>query len=529
MSQPTVLNPNVSAAVRHNVYLVLITCTLGMATGRVLSTERVVEPSLTKGPGAWPGAVFNWPAERPHPGPTFSSNDRARWLTMQAIVEHGTYAIGRRTEFADGTVKDEGLLFPGGQRFSIDHVLCPDPIWSNPQATGSEPAAIKEFFSSKPPLLPTLLAGLYWLMKHGLGWSMATHSWEVTRTILLLVNVLPFGIYLWLWSRWVERQGTTDFGRIAAMAAACFATFLLTFQTTLNNHTIAACAIWFALVPIITWPAEAGPPPVWRFAVAGLFAAWAVVNELPAASFGALYGGVLLLRWPRRTLGAFVPPALAVVGAFFLTNYLAVGTWEPVYEKFGTVWYRYAGAYWSNPMSLDMGGDPPGEYALHLLVGHHGIFSLSPIFMLIFFALFPGVLTKPTDRARQLVFTLGCYLLLAVVFGFYMSRTQSYNYGGWTSGPRWFFWFTPLFLMVILPVLDGWGRWAWGRGIVLTLLFFSVLSVFYPAWNPWRHPWIYNAMLHWRWVEPKTTPPPPAPEKTDPAAQNLIPKDGPAR
>jgi len=26
------------------------------------------------------------------------------------------------------------------------------------------------------------------------------------------------------------------------------------------------------------------------------------------------------------------------------------------------------------------------------------------------------------------------------------------------------------------------------------LLALSVLSVSYPAWNPWRHPWIYNLL-----------------------------------
>ena len=42
----------------------------------------------------------------------------------------------------------------------------------------------------------------------------------------------------------------------------------------------------------------------------------------------------------------------------------------------------------------------------------------------------------------------------AVVFVFYLTRTQSYNYGGNTSGPRWLFWLIPLWLLAIPPAAD---------------------------------------------------------------------------
>ena len=31
-----------------------------------------------------------------------------------------------------------------------------------------------------------------------------------------------------------------------------------------------------------------------------------------------------------------------------------------------------------------------------------------------------------------------------------------------------------------------------GRALAYVLLAFSVLSVSYAAWNPWRHPWLFN-------------------------------------
>jgi hypothetical protein len=66
------------------------------------------------------------------------------------------------------------------------------------------------------------------------------------------------------------------------------------------------------------------------------------------------------------------------------------------------------------------------------------------------------------------------------------------NYGGWTSGPRWLIWLTPLWLVAALPAADWLARRRWGRVVGYALLALSVLSVSYPEYNPWRHPWLYN-------------------------------------
>jgi hypothetical protein len=74
------------------------------------------------------------------------------------------------------------------------------------------------------------------------------------------------------------------------------------------------------------------------------------------------------------------------------------------------------------------------------------------------------------------------------------------NYGGWTSGPRWLMWLTPLWLVALAPAADWLSGRRWGRGVAYVLLALSVLSASYPAWNPWRHPWLYNALQALDWV-----------------------------
>lgn len=83
-------------------------------------------------------------------------------------------------------------------------------------------------------------------------------------------------------------------------------------------------------------------------------------------------------------------------------------------------------------------------------------------------------------------------LLSLVVIAYYIFKSD--NYGGWTNGPRWLMWLAPLWLLTLLPVIDGLGRRRWGRALCIALLAVSVLSAHYWDWNPWRHPWIYNVM-----------------------------------
>ena len=71
--------------------------------------------------------------------PTFGANDRSRWDTVRALVDHGTYAIGEReSDPATGGYRDTGIVTEDGWK-TIDMVLHPQR---------------QKFCSSKPPLLP---------------------------------------------------------------------------------------------------------------------------------------------------------------------------------------------------------------------------------------------------------------------------------------------------------------------------------------------------------------------------------------
>jgi hypothetical protein len=81
-----------------------------------------------------------------------------------------------------------------------------------------------------------------------------------------------------------------------------------------------------------------------------------------------------------------------------------------------------------------------------------------------------------------------------VVIGFYLVERDWYggNYGGWTSGLRRLMWLSPLWLLCMLPAVDALAARRWGRWLGYLLLAVSVLTASYPAFSPWRHPWLYR-------------------------------------
>jgi hypothetical protein len=509
------MNPDPTASLRRSVYALLIVTAVCSAAGRVLSVERVYEPSLYRAENDPNSPRPYWPRTRPDPMPTLRSNDRSRWATVRALVDDGTYAIGHRDpkkEGPDNKYGDVGIIREASWD-TVDKVLSP---------------TTKEFFSSKPPLLSTIVAGEYTLLKQLFGWEIRDQRsrWWVVWTILLTFNVLPLVLYFHLLSRLADHFGATDWGRLFVLTAACFGTFVTTFAITLNNHTVATVSATIALYAFLRiWGGPLVPggsrliqwnTPSIVFAVAGFYAAFTACTELPAASLLAALFLLLLWRSPWQTLLWFVPAAVVPLVGFFLTNYLAIGQLTPAYGelgKEGSEWYAYPGSHWVTDPDKEKHGidwaftkEGRGAYVFNFLLGHHGIFSLSPVWFLAVVGMVWGLLRLrrrkndvpeaneilPMEQRRTWAVAAALALgISVVVIGFYLMRPL-WNYGGWTSGPRWLMWLTPLWLVAMLPAADWLSQRRWGRGLAYGLLGLSVLAASFPSWTPWRMPWIYS-------------------------------------
>ena len=524
------------ARLRHGMYAILATMALASVLGRIgavssvdriglekkLVADAVAKATAADGEADADAIRARLVREKRLMRPFLSGNDRSRWLTIRALVERGTFAI------------DDLVVEPGWD--SIDAVVHPD-------ASGA-----LRLYSSKPPLLSVLCAGPYWLLHRLTGWTLGDHPFELGRLLMVVYGLLPLAVFMAFTFRLIDRIGTTEWGRLWAAGLAAGGTLLNTFAIVLTNHVpAAACtavSAWFVhRVAVDGLRSRTG------FAAAGAAAALAAAFELPALAWLAAVLGLLASCDLRRTITAALPAAVLVAAAALSANWLAHGSVAPAYAHRTTAprvqpagaaapvslppmvslregeswnpdnWYDYRlrlpsgrllTSYWNAPQGVDRGEPSPAVYAWHALIGHHGIVSLTPAWLLVI----PGlVLMSAAGRQRrgrgrgrgrdgpqaaaQARIAWAIAAVSGVVIVFYLSRPQlDRNYGGTSSGFRWVFWLAPLWVAAAVPAADWLSRGRSGRLLALALLGLSVVSVAFPTWSPWTTPWIQQWLTH---------------------------------
>ena len=440
------------------------------------------------------------------------ANDISRWCTVWSLLERGTYAI-------------DDCPWQGKTQDKVR--------WTAPfQKVAAGKTPVKHLYSSKPPLLATMIAGvLYpfrvatkvpldkvvkqerserWVEKPVEGAPGKTEKvlekpkepaeWPVYvlyfKPVVVLLNVVPLWLMLVLYARLLDRVAGNDWAWFLSLIAAALGTLLFAFDSTLNNHTIAAASAFFSLYLFLRiW--DDGVRSRWYFAAAGFFGAFCACNEIPAGLYGVLLFLLLLIRFPRRTL-YFVAGAAIPCLAFFATQYLEFGRWRPIYEEFGTDTYEYEGSYWNTPLEMDYFNKAPetyGVYLFHMTLGHHGVLSLTPIFV---FSLIGALrlMFGGAHRGRMRALAWLTMLLTIALLAFYTWNPKARNYGGSTQGLRWLFWLIPFWLVVLPAGVEGGQERRWVRWLSLLALAVSIVSVGYALRSPWSHPWILDALEH---------------------------------
>ena len=438
--------------------------------------------------------------------PLQSANDRSRWCTVWSLVERGTWTIDEIDSFRRFSTIDK-----------VRHRLSDQEPW--------------HFYSSKPPLLSTIVAGLYWVERHTIGLGLFAHTHFVSRLLLVFVNLLPMTFALCSLHRCLVLLNTTSTTRLFVLATAGFGSMLNPYLTTLNNHTPAAICVIFCLTAMIrirqasentSDPASAKFSRL-DFAILGCCAALSCCFELPAALF-SLFCFVYAARYSvRHTAAWFVPAALVPLIAFFVTNYLCTGGLKPFYAYYGTDKYVYVHngvpSYWSQPRGMDANQESWPVYLFHCVLGHHGIVSLSPVMLLTLAGWFSRSRRRDSSgrtsadaadngsggghefdaTSLRLLIRAGA-VLTVVTLGFYLTRTANYNYGGNSAALRWMLWLTPFWWFAMIPALEVIAdrkRW-----FVCALLLLA-LSVFTAGWSqdrPWKPSWLFETLQQSGWI-----------------------------
>ncbi|NLE58172.1 MAG: hypothetical protein GX616_07420 [Planctomycetes bacterium] len=383
-------------------------------------------------------------------------NDGSRWNTVFYLVEYGTYeylpdwgeikgvpkrGVGSPEEHiekynANSSPEDKArimkLIRPFGDR-------CYRHVWDIPPFPTVDMISVKDetgqdhFYSSKPPLLSTCVAGVVIGLEKIVSPIMAIpavherligprpggqapdaaqpvstqpserssqnrftfreHPMFYMRAVVLLVQLIPFLIMIWVIRQRVFEQTDSPFVQNFCVAAAALATYLTSYAVPLNNHIVAAyCALFALHATMRVW--YDGRREWYWFLIAGLFGGLCHGLELPATLLTLMILAALLWKAPWRALVICLPAMVIPIAASLYTTYLVTGSVEPIPARFNEPGgpFFYKGSYWhatkDNPyyvpsgVSIDFLHEPKQAYLSHLVVGHHGFFSLTPLFII---------------------------------------------------------------------------------------------------------------------------------------------------
>ncbi len=386
----------------------------------------------------------------------------SRLATVYSLTEYGTFYIDRPAD-------ESPILF---EERTIDKVMVGGERVGEAVRGG-------RIISSKPPVLPLLMTGEYWVMNRLFGWHLDTPE-DVTiilywMTVTLVGAAYVLGIYVF--ARTLAVLGADPFSRIVLTCAFALCTQLWGFSTLLNNHVPATAMALVAVYQTLRILVGGAAPKPWRLALIGLTSGLTLAIDLPATVFPGLAALALLYRHPRETvlwggLGAAGPLLV-----HFGITYAVTGSVLPVQSR--PELYLYEGAYWRHPRATDALNEPKLTYLFHMTLGRRGLFSLFPILFIGVAAGLRAVVRR--DTAHRHAILMG-FLGFLVLNGYYLAKTD--NYGGECYGFRWAIVSMPMLLLMGLPLMDSLKR-GWRRAFLLFVLAVS----FYSAWEGTRTAW----------------------------------------
>jgi hypothetical protein len=337
-------------------------------------------------------------------------NEMVRVYMARAIVEQGTYAIGRR----GADLRDHGPVYSEWGYVNDKALVCDDPARKPPSCAGL-------LYAAKAPG-PSLLAVPVLAVFRAVGGRLSSKAADVL-VLRWVLGILPTVAFWVAMRRWLLLQDASAEGALAVTLCAALGSLSFTYGQMFAGHQLAALSLGTAFLACF-WSERTTPA---QAALAGFAAALSICCEYPSAPATALLGaGWLLSRRasPRAVafaaLAALVP--LAALAHFHLQAF---------------------GSFWSTPYShlenpgfvrdispgfLGISGPTWQRVYGSLLSPDLGLFFWAP-WTALALAAAPALIRRGGPAARTALAVGAYYLLFQVTHALWRS--------GWVVGPRY--------------------------------------------------------------------------------------------
>lgn len=347
-----------------------------------------------------------------------------------------------------------------------------------------------EFYSSKPPVFSWLASWDIKFWQLVLGQNMAAAAKLAPVNIfyyLLLVGfvIFPYLLGLVAASKILNILKINRY-RWLMLIVLALASLWFVYLFRFTNHVAAAGLLLLAAYFIFKYKLVSTKPVyiVW----AGLIISLAVVFELALLWLWFLVSLYFFIK-ERNVAIHFILGSLPLFILHLWLTYSISGQLLPFY--FVSEFYNYSGSYWLSPQGIDALTHNKFLYAFNLLVGSHGLWFYSPIYIFSILGLVKG--WRNDNTKITVLFTMLLFLgfILFYVFG-------TNNYGGAAYGWRWSIVLTPVLWLWLVFYLQSkprlnffiigaiiWSVLATGIGLINPLGGSLALSTGQTIYWPW--------------------------------------------
>jgi len=381
-----------------------------------------------------------------------SANDQSRLGTMDGLVESNHFELGRG--------------------FTHDKV----------QLDG-------KFYSSKPPVLSFIGAGVYWMVRGVMG----LFGHEVKRPqlvyfwITLFLITIPIALSAALFYKILAFTKIKEYYRYILVFAFIFGTLMFTYSGVINNHTAAVTTLvaGFYLFYCARFYNSKGAA-----AASGFFFALSATFDLPSLIWFAVFGAYFLftkkyqfLLW--YTLGALLPFIF-----HFSFQYEITGNFKPQYMQGGDS-YHWKGSPWKG---LSRGARPVWyAYLWKFTFGNRGLFVYTPLFIISLLGLGSLLRNRKHRFWKEGICLLSGFIVL---FAFYALRGGK-DFGGNAYGFRWLIPMIPFLIFSLAFIFENPKRSKWIDLVFLVLLIYSAYLAYIGLPFVWKtHPPLFWISYH---------------------------------
>ena len=185
----------------------------------------------------------------------FSWNDESRIATIEALVENPDNI----------------------PRFAIDYTTY--GWW-----TGDKIFDGKHFYSTKPPVLSVLGAGIYYILHNwfNMDYSKPAHEGWIYFTLTLFLMVVPTSITIALFYDLMRRLGIMKIHAVLLTATVAVGSLMLPYTTVFNNHVFAGSCIFIAFYFLFKAIEHRGSRG-WNLFFSGVFAGLSLTVDIAGA------------------------------------------------------------------------------------------------------------------------------------------------------------------------------------------------------------------------------------------------------